>query len=193
VNPVDITEHTGTIGLPIPSTEISIRDEQDHELPAGTPGEICARGPQVTPGYWRRDEATREVMTDDGFFRTGDIGSMDERGFIKIIDRKKDMIVVSGFNVYPNEVEDVAASMDEILECACIGTPDERTGEAVTLCVVPKSGRAVTAEQIRACCKTRLAAYKVPSRVEFLGELPKSNVGKILRRKLRELWLSSEL
>ena len=186
VNPTNVTEHTGTVGVPIPSTEISIRDDRGHELPTGTPGEICARGPQVTTGYWRRDDATREVMTHDGFFRTGDVGVIDEKGFVKIVDRKKDMVVVSGFKVYPNEVEDVAASLEGILECACIGTPDERTGEAVTLCVVPKQDRAITPDDIRAWCKVHLAAYKVPSRVEFLKELPKSNVGKILRRKLRE-------
>jgi len=185
LNPPNIDEHTGTVGLPLPSTEISIRDDAGTEVGIGTPGEICARGPQVMRGYWRREDATRAVMTDDGFFRTGDIGVMDERGFVRVVDRKKDMICVSGFNVFPNEVEDIAASIDGVLECACIGVPDAKTGEAVTLCLVPKQGHTVTLEDVRTACRREIASYKVPTRVEFLDELPKSNVGKILRRELR--------
>jgi len=188
VNPPGIAKHTSTVGLPIPSTEISIRDEAGVEVPVGEPGEICACGPQVMPGYWRREDATRAVMTGDGFFRTGDIGTMDQKGFVTIVDRKKDLIVVSGFNVYPNEVEDVAASCEGVLECACIGVPDDTSGEAVALCVVPKPGCGVTPDGIRAWCRTRLTAYKVPTRVRFVTALPKSNVGKILRRELRAQW-----
>jgi long-chain acyl-CoA synthetase len=185
-NPITATEYSGTIGLPLPSTDIRIRDEDGKDLPPGTPGELCARGPQVMAGYWRRPEETRAVMTADGFFRTGDIATMDARGFVRIVDRKKDMIIVSGFNVYPNEVEDVVAAMDGVLECACIGVPDERTGEAVQVFVVPKPGVALQPEAIREGCRGKLAAYKIPQRVEFIDTVPKSNVGKLLRRELRK-------
>ena len=178
---------TGSIGLPVPSTDICIRDEQGNDVPYGQPGELCARGPQVMSGYWGNESATRQVMTADGFFRTGDIAIMDERGFVRIIDRKKDMILVSGFNVYPNEVEEVAAEMDGVLECACVGSPDPDSGECVTLFVVAQPGAGLAADQVRAWCRERLAPYKVPARIRFIPELPKSTVGKILRRELRTL------
>jgi long-chain acyl-CoA synthetase len=186
-NPMTATEYSGTIGLPLPSTDIRIRDDSGNDLPAGTPGELCARGPQVMAGYWRRPDETRAVMTPDGFFRTGDIATMDAHGFVRIVDRKKDMIIVSGFNVYPNEVEDVVAAMDGVLECACIGVPDERCGEAVMLFVVPKAGAMLTAERIRDDCRGKLAPYKIPQRVEFIDAIPKTTVGKLLRRELRKL------
>lgn len=186
-NPGKLAEFTGSIGVPLPSTEVCIRDESGRDLPPGQAGELCARGPQVMAGYWNRPEETRAAMTDDGFFRTGDIAVMDERGFFTIVDRKKDMINVSGFNVYPNEVEAVAACMDEILECACVGAPDPRTGEAVMLFVVLKPGRQIDARRISEWCRQRLAAYKVPAVIRFVESLPKSNVGKILRRELRTL------
>jgi long-chain acyl-CoA synthetase len=186
-NPFNIAEHKGTIGIPISSTDVSIRDEDGNEVPIRESGELCARGPQIMQGYWRQDEATREVMTDDGFFRTGDIAFIDEQGFCTIIDRKKDMILVSGFNVYPNEVEDVVASMDDILECACIGVPDEKSGEAVMLFVVLKPDTNLDEDEILTWCKKQLAAYKIPRRFEFVQDLPKSNVGKILRRELRDM------
>lgn len=175
----------GTIGLPMPSTEISIRDDAGNELPLGKAGEICARGPQVMAGYWQRPDETATVMTGDGFFRTGDIGAMDEQGRVRILDRKKDMIDVSGFKVYPNEVEDVVASHPGVLECAAIGVPDARTGEAVKLFVVKKDP-ALTDRDLIAFCHKQLTSYKVPKLVEFRAELPKTNVGKILRRQLRD-------
>lgn len=181
----DISEWTGTIGLPLPSTEISIRDDGNNEVAAGERGEICARGPQVMPGYWRRPEETAMVMTDDGFFRTGDIGVMDDEGRIKIVDRKKDMITVSGFKVFPNEVEDFAMSHGGIMECAVVGVPDRHSGEVPKLFVVKKKPDLTEAE-LRAFLATGLAHYKVPRHIEFRDELPKSNVGKILRRALRE-------
>ena len=181
----DITEWTGTIGLPLPSTEISIRDDDGHELPLGEPGEICARGPQVMAGYWRRPDETAKVMTKDGFFRTGDIGVMDEDGRIRIVDRKKDMITVSGFKVFPNEVEDLAMSHGGILECALIGVPDENSGEVPKLYAVKKKPETTEAE-VRRFLAAGLASYKVPRYIEFRSELPKSSVGKILRRVLRD-------
>ena len=181
----DIAEWTGTIGLPVSSTEISIRDESGHELPVGDQGEICARGPQVMPGYWRRPDETAKVMTEDGFFRTGDIGVMDAAGRIKIIDRKKDMISVSGFKVYPNEVEDVAMMQGGVLECAAVGVPDPHSGEAVKLFVVKKSPD-LNEQELRHYMHSQLAGYKVPKQIEFRGALPKTNVGKILRRALRD-------
>jgi len=184
-NRADNTAWTGTIGLPLPSTIISIRDDNGQEVPLGETGEICARGPQVMPGYWQQPEETAKVMTSDGFLRTGDIGVMDQKGQVKIVDRKKDMILVSGFNVYPNEVEAVVAAHPEVLECAVIGVPDERSGEAVKLFVVRKDPKLTEAE-LREYCGTQLAGYKVPKFVEFRSELPKTNVGKILRRALRE-------
>jgi len=181
----DIAEWTGTIGLPVPSTDISIRDDDNNELPIGEQGEICARGPQVMPGYWRRPDATAEVMTADGFFRTGDIGVMDEQGRVRIVDRKKDMITVSGFKVFPNEVEDVAMDHGGLLECAVIGVPDEHSGEAPKMFAVKKKPE-VTDTEMRSFLRERLAGYKVPKQIEFRTELPKTNVGKILRRALRD-------
>ncbi|MGH6726976.1 MAG: long-chain-fatty-acid--CoA ligase [Pseudolabrys sp.] len=181
----DITEWTGTIGMPLPSTEISIRDDAGNEVPAGEQGEICARGPQVMPGYWRRPDETAKVMTADGFFRTGDIGVMDANGRFKIVDRKKDMISVSGFKVFPNEVEDVAMMQGGVLECAAVGVPDAHSGEAVKLFAVKKSPD-LTEQQLRQFMHGELAGYKVPKQIEFRKELPKTNVGKILRRALRE-------
>jgi long-chain acyl-CoA synthetase len=181
----DIAEWTGTIGLPLPSTDIAIRDDAGHELPVGAEGEICARGPQVMPGYWQRPDETAKVMTADGFFRTGDIGVMDAEGRVRIVDRKKDMISVSGLKVFPNEVEDFAMSHGGLLECAVIGVPDPRSGEAPKLFAVKKSPDLTEAE-LRAFLATGLANYKVPRHIEFRSDLPKSNVGKILRRALRE-------
>ncbi|MCC7644975.1 MULTISPECIES: long-chain-fatty-acid--CoA ligase [unclassified Janthinobacterium] len=184
-NRVDITEFTGTIGLPFPSTEVAILNDDGVEVPLGEPGEIAVRGPQVMAGYWQRPDETAKSMTADGFFKTGDVGVMDERGYVKIVDRKKDMIIVSGFNVYPNEVEDVVASCPGVLECACIGVPDANSGEAVKVFVVRKDPN-LTVEQIREYCKHELTAYKKPKYIEFRDELPKTNVGKILRRQLRD-------
>ena len=181
----DIPEWTGTIGLPLPSTEISIRDDDGRELSIGEAGEICARGPQVMAGYWRRPDETAKVMTKDGFFCTGDIGMMDAQGRIRIVDRKKDMISVSGFKVFPNEVEDLAMSHGGILECAVVGVPDQHSGEVPKLFAVKKT-LGVTEAEVRSYLAANLASYKVPRHIEFRSELPKSNVGKILRRDLRE-------
>ena len=181
----DISEWTGTIGLPLPSTEISIRDDDGRELPIGEQGEICARGPQVMAGYWKRPDETAKAMTKDGFFRTGDIGLMDEQGRVRIVDRKKDMISVSGLKVFPNEVEEVAMSHGGLLECAVVGVPDKHSGEIGKLYAVRKTPD-VTAEDLRAFLAARLAGYKVPKQIEFRDELPKTNVGKILRRALRD-------
>lgn len=183
-NRLDIKEFSGTIGVPVPSTEISIRDDDGHELPLGTAGEICIRGPQVMAGYWQRPEATAEVMTVDGFFKSGDVGIMDEQGQIRIVDRKKDMILVSGFNVYPNEIEQVVSQHPGVLECAAVGVADDRSGEAVKLFVV-KHDAALSESDLVAFCKDNFTAYKRPRYIEFRNELPKSNVGKILRRELR--------
>ena len=185
INPIDLTEYNGSIGLPLSSTELTIRDEIGADQPMGQSGEICIRGPQVMKGYWQRPKETAEVMFPDGFFRTGDIGVMDEKGFFRIVDRKKDMILVSGFNVYPNEVEDVVAMHPGVMEVAAIGIPDERSGEAVKIFVIRKDPN-LTAEALIAHCREYLTAYKVPHHVEFRTELPKTNVGKILRRALRE-------
>lgn len=184
-NRADNTEYTGTIGLPVPSTDIAIKDEAGNDLPLGEAGEICARGPQVMAGYWKRPDETAKVTTKDGFFRTGDIGIMDEKGQVKIVDRKKDMVLVSGFNVYPNEVEEIVAAHPGVLECAVVGVPDEHTGEAVKLFVVKKDP-ALTAETLREFLKEKLTGYKRPRFIEFRKELPKTNVGKILRRALRD-------
>ncbi|TWI61455.1 long-chain acyl-CoA synthetase [Pseudoduganella lurida] len=184
-NRVDIKEFTGTIGLPIPSTEVAILDDDGVEVPLGQPGEIAIRGPQVMAGYWQRPDETAKSMTPDGFFKTGDIGIMDARGYTKIVDRKKDMIIVSGFNVYPNEVEGVVAAHPGVLECACIGVPDKNSGEAVKLFVVRKDPN-LTADELLAFCKHELTAYKKPKYIEFRDDLPKTNVGKILRRQLRD-------
>jgi long-chain acyl-CoA synthetase len=184
-NPTDSEAFSGTIGLPLPSTEVSIRDDDGNELPLGQPGEICLRGPQVMAGYWNRPDETAKVMTPDGFFKTGDIGVMDERGYTKIVDRKKDMILVSGFNVYPNEVEGVVAECPGVLEVAAVGVPDQHSGEVVKLFVVKKDP-ALSEADVIAFCKDRLTGYKRPKYVEFRTELPKTNVGKILRRELRD-------
>jgi long-chain acyl-CoA synthetase len=185
VNRCDIKEFTGTIGLPIPSTEIAILDDDGNPVPLGHAGEIAIRGPQVMAGYWQRDDETAKVMTADGFFKTGDVGIMDEDGYTRIVDRKKDMILVSGFNVYPNEIEGVIATHPGVMECACIGVPDKHSGEAVKLFVVRKDPN-LTVEELLDYCKEQLTAYKKPKYIEFRDELPKSNVGKILRRELRD-------
>ncbi len=184
-NPVTNTEFTGTIGVPIPGTWMKIIDDDGRDVPQGQPGEIAIKGPQVMAGYWQRPDETAKVMTADGWFKTGDVGIMDEKGFFRIVDRKKDMILVSGFNVYPNEVEDVVARLDGVLECACVGVPDAQSGEAVKLVIVKKNP-ALTEEQVRAYCRENMTGYKQPKVIEFRAELPKTPVGKILRRELRD-------
>jgi len=184
-NRTDTDKFTGTIGLPVPSTEIAILDDDGNRLPPGSPGEIAIRGPQVMAGYWQRPDETARVMTRDGFFRTGDVGVMDDKGYTRIVDRKKDMILVSGFNVYPNEIEGVVASLPGVLECAAVGVPDEYSGEAVKLFVVRKDP-ALTERDVLEYCKEQLTGYKKPKYVEFRTDLPKTNVGKILRRELRD-------
>ena len=176
---------SGTTGLPLPSTDVILLNDADKEVGIGEAGEVCVKGPQVMSGYWNKPDANREAFTKDGYFRTGDVGVFDEGGFLKIVDRKKDMILVSGFNVYPNEIEAVATGCPGVAECACIGIPDVKTGEAVKLFVVKKPGAALTIDEIAAFCAKELAAYKVPKHVAFVDALPKSNVGKILRRDLR--------
>ncbi len=183
-NRFDADAFTGTIGLPIPSTDIVIRDEDGKDLPLGEVGEICIRGPQVMAGYWNRPDETAKVMTADGFFKSGDMGFMDEKGYVKIVDRKKDMILVSGFNVYPNEIEDVIAMHPGVLEVAAVGVPDEKSGEVPKVFVIKKDPN-LTEKDIIDFCKDKLTAYKRPKHVEFRTELPKTNVGKILRRELR--------
>jgi long-chain acyl-CoA synthetase len=183
-NPVDTKAYSGTIGLPMPSTELTLLDDEGNEVPMGTAGEIAIRGPQVMAGYWQRPDETAKVMTADGYFRSGDVGVVDERGYFRIVDRKKDMILVSGFNVYPNEIEDVITQMPGVLECAAVGVPDDKTGEAVKLVIVKKNP-ALTEADVRAFCDTQLTGYKKPKLVEFRSELPKTTVGKILRRELR--------
>ena len=183
-NRLDLPEFTGTIGVPVPSTEIAIRDDAGNDLPFGQPGEICIRGPQVMAGYWNRPDETARVMTEDGYFRSGDVGVMDERGSIRIVDRKKDMILVSGFNVYPTEIEQVVSLHPGVLECAAVGIGDDKSGEAVKLFVV-KSEAGVSEDDLIAYCRENFTAYKRPKYIEFRDELPKSNVGKILRRELR--------
>jgi len=184
-NPVDSAAFSGNIGLPMPNTELKLLDDDGNEVPAGSPGEIAIRGPQVMAGYWQRPDETAKVMTADGFFRSGDIGTVDERGYFRIVDRKKDMILVSGFNVYPNEVEDVVTQMPGILECAAVGVVDEKAGEAVKLVIVRKDP-SITEAAIRAYCEANLTGYKRPKTIEFRAELPKTPVGKILRRELRD-------
>jgi len=186
VNPLDIMEYSGAIGLPIPSTDVSIRDESNKELGVSEVGEICVRGPQVMKGYWNMPDETAKVFTADGWFRTGDMGLVDEKGFVRITDRKKDLILVSGFNVYPNEVEDVVAMHPAVLECAAIGIPDEHSGEAVKVVVVRKDA-SLTEKELIEHCRKHLTGYKVPRHIEFRAEpLPKTNVGKVLRRMLRD-------
>ncbi|RRN57207.1 long-chain fatty acid--CoA ligase [Pseudoxanthomonas sp. SGNA-20] len=185
INPLDLKEFNGSIGLPIPSTDVCIKDEDGKEVALGEIGELCIKGPQVMKGYWQRPEETAKAIDADGWLRTGDMARIDEKGFVYIVDRKKDMILVSGFNVYPNEIEDVVAAMPGVLEVAAVGVPDERSGEAVKLFVVKKDP-ALTAEDIKAYCRQALTGYKQPRHIEFRDELPKSNVGKILRKELRD-------
>jgi long-chain acyl-CoA synthetase len=184
-NPVDSAAYSGNIGLPLPSTELALLDDAGHEVGPGMAGEIAIRGPQVMAGYWQRPDETAKVMTRDGFFRTGDIGMVDERGYFRIVDRKKDMILVSGFNVYPNEVEDVITQMPGVLECAAVGIADAKAGEAVKVVIVRKDP-SVSEAGVRAYCEANLTGYKRPKVVEFRSELPKTPVGKILRRELRD-------
>lgn len=186
VNPSSAQEFSGTAGMPVPSTDVKLLDAQDDEVRAGEAGEICVRGPQVMRGYWQKPDENAKAFTPDGYFRTGDIGVFDQRCFLQIVDRKKDMIIVSGFNVYPNEVEAVAAACAGVAECACIGVPDERTGEAVVLYAVRKPGAELSMQALQAHCRRELAAYKVPRQILFVELLPKSTVGKILRRELRQ-------
>jgi len=190
LNPMRADGFSGTVGLPMPSTEIRLLGEDDTPVALGEPGEICAKGPQVMRGYWQKPEANAAAFTADGYFRTGDVGVFDARGYLKIVDRKKDMIIISGFNVYPNEVEAVAAACAGVAECACIGRPDERTGEAIVLFVSKVPGADVAETDVIAHCRRELTAYKVPKEVRFEEALPKSNVGKILRKDLRALILS---
>jgi long-chain acyl-CoA synthetase len=185
INPLDLTDYNGSIGLPLPSTEVTLRDDAGHDVPLGERGELCIRGPQVMAGYWHQPDETAKVIDKDGWLATGDIAVLDERGFVRIVDRKKDMILVSGFNVYPNEVEGVAVAHPGVLECAAIGIPDAKSGEAVKLFVVKKD-ESLTAEALLAHCRQHLTGYKCPREVEFRRELPKTNVGKILRRELRD-------
>jgi long-chain acyl-CoA synthetase len=187
LNPMTAAGFSGTVGLPLPSTDIKLLNVSDGEAALGEAGEICAKGPQVMKGYWRRPEANAAAFTADGYFRTGDVGVFNAQGHLRIVDRKKDMIIVSGFNVYPNEVEAVAAACPGVAECACVGTQDEKTGEAVRLFVVRLPGAALSEADVIAHCRRELAAYKAPRHVRFLEALPKSNVGKILRKDLRAI------
>ena len=184
INPLNLTEYNGAIGLPVPSTEVSIQDSEGNILPQGEAGELCVRGPQVMKGYWQRPEETARVISEDGWFKSGDVAQMDEQGYFRIVDRLKDMILVSGFNVYPNEVETVIAGHAGVLEVGVIGQPDENSGEVVKAVIVKKDP-ALTAEAVIEHCREYLTAYKIPKIVEFRDELPKTNVGKILRRELR--------
>jgi long-chain acyl-CoA synthetase len=185
INPLDLKEYNGAIGMPVPSTDICVKDEQGRMLPTGEVGELCVKGPQVMLGYWHRPDETAQVIDAEGWLRTGDMARMDERGYFYLVDRKKDMILVSGFNVYPNEIEDVIAQMPGVLEVAAVGVPDEKSGEAVKVVVVKKDP-ALTAEAIKDYCRENLTGYKLPKVIEFRTELPKTNVGKILRRELRD-------
>lgn len=185
MNPLDLSEYNGSIGLPISSTEVSVQDDNGNTLPVGEVGELCVRGPQVMRGYWNRPEETAKVLTEEGWLHTGDVARMDEKGYVYIVDRKKDMILVSGFNVYPNEIEDVVATHPGVLEVAAIGIPDEKSGEAVKIVVVRKDPQ-LSADDLRQHCKANLTGYKQPRYIEFRDSLPKSNVGKILRRELRD-------
>ncbi|RZI78399.1 MAG: long-chain-fatty-acid--CoA ligase [Variovorax sp.] len=184
-NPTDSKAYTGTIGVPLPSTWLKLLDDDGHEVPPGERGEIAIKGPQVMAGYWQRPDETAKSMTADGYFKTGDIGTVDERGFFKVVDRKKDMVLVSGFNVYPNEVEDVVATLEGVMECAVVGVPDEKTGEAVKLVIVKKNPE-LSEQQVREFCRANLTGYKQPKVIEFRTEMPKTPVGKILRRELRD-------
>jgi long-chain acyl-CoA synthetase len=184
-NPLDQQEFNGSIGLPLPNTDVVVLDDDGLRVPTGAIGEICVKGPQVMVGYWQRDDDSRATFTDDGWLRTGDIGRMDEQGYFYIEDRKKDVIIVSGFNVYPSEVEDVVTSHPGVVEAAAIGVEDERSGEAVKIFVVRRD-QALTDKELLAYCRERLTGYKSPDFVEFVDELPKSNVGKVLRRELKK-------
>jgi long-chain acyl-CoA synthetase len=184
-NVITSREHKGGIGLPVPSTDVVIRDDDGKDVPIGQPGEICGKGPQVMAGYWNRPDETAKVMTPDGYFKTGDVGVMDATGYFRIVDRKKDMVLVSGFNVYPNEVEDVVASHPGVLECAVVGVPDKNSGEAVMLFVVKKDQN-LDEKTLQAFCAENLTGYKKPKYIVFKKDLPKTNVGKILRRELRD-------
>jgi len=185
INPMNIKDYNGYIGVPIPSTEVEIKDDNGKSLPIGEVGEICIRGPQVMKGYWMKPDETAKVMTPDSFFRSGDLGYMTPEGYLKIVDRKKDMILVSGFNVYPNEIEDVVCQYPKVLECAAIGIPDEKSGELVKIFVVKKD-ESLTSEELMKHCRENLTNYKLPKTIEFRKELPKTNVGKILRKDLRD-------
>ena len=185
--PMGMREFTGSCGLPVSSTDVRLLDDDGNAVAIGERGEICVKGPQVMEGYWNKPEANREAFTEDGYFRTGDIGVFDEAGLLRIVDRKKDMIIVSGFNVFPNEIEAVVTEVEGVAECACIGVPDEKSGEAVAVFVVKKPGAEVTEDDIIAHCRKQMTAYKTPRRITWLDELPKSGVGKILRRELRNL------
>ena len=186
-NPAMIKDFSGTTGLPVPGTDIKLLDEAGMEVAPGQSGEVCAKGPQVMRGYWNQPEANAAAFTADGYFRTGDVGLFTEEGFLKIVDRKKDMVIVSGFNVYPNEVEAVASACPGVAECACVGVPDDKSGEAVKLFVVKAPGATLTVEDVVAFCRKDLTAYKVPKIVRLIDALPKSTVGKILRRDLRDV------
>jgi long-chain acyl-CoA synthetase len=186
-NPLFIDGFSGNTGLPVPSTDVKLLDDDGREVGIGAAGEICVKGPQVMRGYWQQPEANARAFTADGYFRTGDVGVFDDKGFLKIVDRKKDMVIVSGFNVYPNEVEAVATALAGVAECACVGVPDERTGEAVKLFVVAAPGAELSEQTLIAHCRASMAAYKVPKIVRFVDALPKSTVGKILRRELRHV------
>ncbi|MGL6113121.1 MAG: AMP-binding protein, partial [Rubrivivax sp.] len=186
-NPAAVQSFTGTTGLPLPSTDVKLLDEEGREVAVGERGEICAKGPQVMSGYWQQPEANKSAFTADGYFRTGDIGVFDDKGFLKIVDRKKDMIIVSGFNVFPNEIEEVATGCPGVVECACVGVPDEKSGEAVKLFVVKGAGVTLSEADVIAFCRKQLTGYKVPKIVRFAESLPKSTVGKILRRELRDV------
>ncbi|MEO7013065.1 MAG: AMP-binding protein, partial [Dokdonella sp.] len=185
INPMDLASYNGSIGMPVPSTDACIKDDDGQKLAVGEVGELCIKGPQVMCGYWQRPEDTAAVFDSEGWLRTGDMARMDAEGFFYIVDRKKDMILVSGFNVYPNEVEDVIAMMPGVLEVAAVGVPDEKSGEAVKVVIVKKDP-SLTAEQVKAHARENLTGYKHPRYVEFRSELPKTNVGKILRRELRD-------
>ncbi len=186
-NPESIDDFSGTTGLPLPGTDIKLLADDGSDVEPGEAGEVCAKGPQVMRGYWNQPQANAEAFTRDGYFKTGDVGRFDAAGFLRIVDRKKDMVIVSGFNVYPNEIEAIASACPGVAECACVGVPDAKTGEAVKLFVVRAAGSTLTAEQVSAHCRHELTAYKVPKIVRFVDALPKSTVGKILRRELRDL------
>ncbi len=190
INPMTLIDYNGLIGLPLPSTEIEIKDDNEKTVPLGEIGEICIRGPQVMAGYYNRPDETAKVMTKDGFFKTGDLGYMNEQGYSKIVDRKKDMILVSGFNVFPNELEDVISQHPQVLECAAIGIPDEKSGEAIKVFIVKKD-EGLNKEEVIKFCREQLTSYKVPKIIEFRNDLPKSNVGKILRKDLRAETMAS--